>query len=53
MTRYGIRTEYDEGTAKTVPLTIWSGSFMGTWEARGTTRDGARRATFHDYSGEA
>lgn len=51
MTVYGI-APLGHRTAFTAHLSVWSSAFMSVFEAEGTTRDGAKSATFTDYSGE-
>ncbi len=43
---FGIRSEYDAETAKTLPLTVWAGAFCEEFIARGFPRHGAKSATF-------
>lgn len=47
---FGIREE--ESAGKTVPITVWSGPFLSTFEASGRAVNGARRITLTTYSGD-
>lgn len=49
MTMYGVAvSERDSGRG--FYLSVWSGSFMSTWEAQGYPRDGAKRITLTTYN---
>ncbi len=45
---YGIRE--DDYTGKTTVITVWSGQFLGTYEAKGRAQNGARQITLTTYN---
>lgn len=49
---FGVRTEETNST-KRETITVWSGSFMSTFEAEGYANNGAKTYSLTTYNGDA
>lgn len=49
---FGIRTE-ETASTKRETITVWSGSFMSTFEAEGYANNGAKTYSLTTYNGDA